>query len=232
MLRWVPEGTNIDFIHKRWFTFALSALLLIGSLGVLFDRGLNFGIDFTGGTLIEVRLAEVPDLGALRTDLNNLNLGSISIQEFGQEQDFLIRLPEQKGEAAVQKEAIEKVKVLLAEKSSSIDYRRVEFVGPQVGKELKKKGLYAILFSMLGMLAYIWFRFEWQFSVAAILALLHDAIATIGLFALTQMEFNLSTVAAILMIAGYSINDTVVVFDRIRENLRKFKKMDIFEALE
>jgi preprotein translocase SecF subunit len=200
-------------------------------LGVLFDRGLNFGIDFTGGTLIEVRMAEVPDLGNLRTDLNGLNLGAISIQEFGQEQDFLIRLPEQKGEASVQKEAIEKVKALLAEKSSTIDYRRVEFVGPQVGKELKKKGLYAIVFSMLGMLAYIWFRFEWQFSIAAIIALLHDAIATIGLFALTQMEFNLSTVAAILMIAGYSINDTVVVFDRIRENLRKFKKMDIFEVL-
>ncbi len=242
MLKWVPEDTKIDFISKRFMAFVLSGLLLVGSLFLIVTNGLNFGIDFTGGTLIEVRVPdEASDLTALRTELNTLQLGSISIQEFGAPDDLLIRLPEQEGDASVQQEAISKVRAMLNEKYSStvegeaqaqgVDYRRVEFVGPQVGEELKRKGFYAVLFSMLGMLAYIWFRFEWQFSVAAICALVHDTLIVVGLFALTQMEFNLSTVAAILMIAGYSINDTVVVFDRIRENLRKFKKMAVAEVL-
>lgn len=232
MLKWVPENTNIDFIGKRFVAFALSAILIVGSLGLLFTNGLNFGIDFTGGTLIEIKLEEENiDLSELRTELNAQELGAISIQEFGAPNDLLIRLPEQEGESDAQQAAIDKVRAVLDEKYENVDYRRTEFVGPQVGEELKKKGMYAVLFSILGMLVYIWFRFEWQFSVAAIIALIHDSLATIGLFALTQMEFNLSTVAAILMIAGYSINDTVVVFDRIRENLRKFKKMPIFEVL-
>ncbi len=231
MLKWVPENTKINFIGMRWGAFVLSSMLIVASLGLLFSKGLNFGIDFTGGTLIEVRTVATPDLSKLRGDLNGLELGGISIQEFGAPNDILIRLPEQAGGTTEQEAAITSVKNLLEEQYTEVDYRRVEFVGPQVGEELKKKGMYAVLFSMLGMLAYIWFRFEWQFSVAAIIALLHDSIAIIGLFALTQMEFNLSTVAAILMIAGYSINDTVVVFDRIRENLRKFKKMHVHEVL-
>ena len=236
MLKWVPENTKIDFIGKRFIAFVFSAVLLVGSLGLLFTNGLNFGIDFTGGTLIEIRTPdEAPDLGELRSELNTLELGAISIQEFGAPNDLLIRLPEQEGDNTAQQAAINKVRDALdakyADSEEGVDYRRTEFVGPQVGEELKKKGMYAVLFSILGMLVYIWFRFEWQFSVAAIAALIHDSLATIGLFALTQMEFNLSTVAAILMIAGYSINDTVVVFDRIRENLRKFKKMHVFEVL-
>lgn len=256
MLKWVPENTHINFVGMRFVAFALSAILLIGSLGVISTKGLNFGIDFTGGTLIEVRVPdEAPNLGDLRQELNGLGLGAISIQEFGAPDDLLIRLPEQEGDSEVQQEAINKVRTMLDEYysqqqeediqeqkeesetaavdvvSSAVDYRRIEFVGPQVGEELKQKGMYAVLFSILGMLVYIWFRFEWQFSIAAIIALIHDSLATVGLFALTQMEFNLSTVAAILMIAGYSINDTVVVFDRIRENLRKFKKMPMAEVL-
>ena len=232
----------------RFVAFAFSTLIILGSLFMIATKGLNFGIDFTGGTLIEIRVeGKTPNLGELRENLNELELGAISIQEFGAPNDLLIRLPEQEGDAKVQQAAIDKVREMLDEEfapeaeteadgvqeiiSPYVDYRRVEFVGPQVGEELKRKGLYAVLFSILGMLLYIWFRFEWQFSVAAIIALLHDSIATIGLFALTQMEFNLSTVAAILMIAGYSINDTVVVFDRIRENLRKFKKMPILQLL-
>lgn len=236
MLNWVPRNTNINFIGMRFIAFAMSLLLLAGSLGLLATKGLNFGIDFTGGTLIEVRVPEeAPNLSELRSKLNELDLGAISIQEFGAPDDLLIRLPEQEGGPEEQQGAINKVRDMLdqkyAESEEGVDYRRTEFVGPQVGEELKKKGMYAVLFSILGMLVYIWFRFEWQFSVAAIAALIHDSLATIGLFALTQMEFNLSTVAAILMIAGYSINDTVVVFDRIRENLRKFKKMPLFELL-
>ncbi len=230
--RLVPEETHWNFIGLRFLAYMFSAALIIGSIGVTMNKGLNFGIDFTGGTVIEIKTPEQPDLGALRTLLNDLALGAISIQEFGEPDDLLIRLPQQEGDEEVQQQAIADVQTALNDVFSDageVDYRRVEYVGPQVGAELKKQGLLAVLFSLGGILAYVWFRFEWQFGVAAVVALAHDTIAIIGLFALTQMEFNLSTVAAILMIAGYSINDTVIVFDRIRENLRKFKKMPLIE---
>ncbi len=238
-IRFVPQDSNINFIGMRMIAFVFSVVLILGSIGVTVKNGLNLGIDFTGGTVIEIRTPVTPNLEALRTTLNDLNLGAISIQEFGQIDDLLIRLPSQKKPDGWDKEvdeepnevAIEIVRETLNEafEGQKVDYRRIEYVGPQVGEELKLKGLYAILFSLLGILTYIWFRFEWQFGIAAIIALAHDAIATIGLFALLQMEFNLSTVAAILMIAGYSINDTVVVFDRVRENLRKYKKKPLLE---
>ncbi len=237
-LRFVPQNCSINFIGIRYIAYLLSIGLIIGSVAITAQKGLNLGIDFTGGTVIEIRTPVEPDLEGLRTSLNALNLGSVSIQEFGQSDDLLIRLPEQKrpenwkkGDEEPSNQAITLVRETLDKtfEGRTVDYRRVEFVGPQVGEELKRKGLYAIIFSLLGILTYIWFRFEWQFGVAAVIALAHDAIATIGLFALTQMEFNLSTVAAILMIAGYSINDTVVVFDRIRENLRKYKKKPLSE---
>lgn len=230
-IRLVPEETNVDFIGKRFLAFALSLVVIIGSLGLTFSKGLNFGIDFTGGTVIEIRVPEAPVLGEMRTELNGLELGAISLQEFGDPTDLMIRLPQQEGGEGAQQAAIDKVRASLDARFGEgvVDYRRTEFVGPQVGEELKKAGALAVLWSLIGILAYIWFRFEWQFGVAAIIALTHDTIAIIGLFALTQMEFNLSTVAALLMIAGYSINDTVVVFDRIRENLRKYKKMPLPE---
>ena len=237
MMNILPQDTKINFIGMRFIAFAVSAFILLASIFLLSTKGLNYGIDFTGGTLVEIKVSTTsPDLGALRTGLNALELGAISLQEFGAPDDLLIRMPEQKvvegsDAAQVQNTALLTLKSYLNNQFETVDYRRVEFVGPQVGEELKRQGLYAVLFSILGMLVYIWFRFEWQFSAAAIIALIHDSLATIGFFALTQMEFNLSTVAAILMIAGYSINDTVVVFDRIRENLRKFKKMPIFELL-
>ncbi len=217
----------INFIGLRYIAFIFSAILIIGSLGLTATKGLNFGIDFTGGTLIEIRLETEADLSVLRENLNTLDLGGISIQEFGAPNDLLIRMPEQPGGEEVQQAAIKTIRASLEETYQNIDYRRVEYVGPQVGEELKKQGLYAILFSLMGIMGYIALRFEWRFGLAGILALAHDAIATIGFFALTQMEFNLSTVAAVLLVAGYSINDTVVVFDRIRENLRKFKKMPL-----
>jgi len=230
-LRFVPQDSNINVIGLRMLACIVSVTIMIGALGLIGAKGLNLGIDFTGGTVIEIRTPVAPNLEALRNKLNDLNLGAISIQEFGRPDDLLIRLAEQKKPANWDNEkepndiAIEEVRKSLDDAfEGQVDYRRVEFVGPQVGKELKLKGLYAIIFSLIGIMTYIWFRFEWQFGVAAIIALAHDSLATIGLFALTQMEFNLSTVAAILMIAGYSINDTVVVFDRIRENLRKYKK--------
>lgn len=233
LLKLIPAETNIDFIGKRYLAFAVSCILLTGSIFLIVADGLNFGVDFTGGTVIEVRVPETPDLGELRKTLNDLNMGAVSLQEFGQPDDLMIRLPEQEGGPDAQKAAIDAVRGVLDEAfpEGEVEYRRTEFVGPQVGEELKLQGLYAILFSLAGILAYIWLRFEWQFGVAAVVALAHDAIATIGLFAVTQMEFNLSTVAAILMIAGYSINDTVVVFDRIRETLRQYRKMKLSDVL-
>ncbi len=232
-LQIIPDDINLNFLGLRRVAFVISMIIILGSISLTVKDGLNFGIDFTGGTLIEVRTPVVPDLTEMRQALGGLDLGSISIQEFGQPDDLLIRLPQQEGGPEAEKAAIEAVRALLDEKfgNDAVEYRRVEFVGPQVGEELKRQGLYAVLFSLIGILAYIWFRFEWQFGIAAVIALAHDAIATIGLFALTQMEFNLSTVAAILMIAGYSINDTVVVFDRVREKLRKYKKMPLNELL-
>lgn len=254
-IRFVPQNININFIGLRFLAYIVSACIIVGSIGLVMKNGLNMGIDFTGGTAIEIRTpVEQPDLEALRKNLNGLGLGSVSIQEFGRSDDLLIRLAEQQESAEEEaardvcleenKKAREKCpsandRAILAVRAAldkayaeqgAVDYRRVEFVGPQVGEELKTQGMYAVLFSLIGILTYVWFRFEWQFGVAAIVALLHDSIATIGLFALTQMEFNLSTVAAILMIAGYSINDTVVVFDRIRENLRKYKKKPLAEV--
>lgn len=225
-LRLVPEETKVDFISKRFIAFAFSCVLLLSSVFFAATSGLNFGIDFTGGTLIEIKTEGPADLSAMRGDLEQLDLGGISLQEFGEPDDVLIRLPKQDGGADAQQAAIDSVRGVLGEE---VDYRRVEYVGPQVGEELKEAGLIAILCSLGGILLYIWFRFEWQFGIAAIMALAHDAIATVGLFSFTQMEFNLSTVAAVLMIAGYSINDTVVVFDRIRENMRRFKKMSLSE---
>lgn len=230
-LRFIPDDTKIDFLGKRFLCFALSTVLIVGSIFLTGTRGLNLGIDFTGGTLIEVAVPQDPDLSALRSSLNGLKLGSVSLQEFGDKRNLMIRLPQQSGGPEAQKAAIDKVQAKLSEifSSAPVDYRRTEYVGPQVGKELKLKGLYAMLFSMAGILAYIWMRFEWQFGIAAVLALLHDAIATIGLFAVTRMEFDLSTLAAVLLVAGYSINDTVVIFDRIRENIRKYRKMPLPE---
>ncbi len=241
-IRFIPEDSNVNFIGMRWVAFALSGILIAFSIFVLVQKGLNMGIDFTGGMVVEIRTPVSPDLEKMRSQINELKLGAVSIQEFGSADDLLIRLPEQVAPEGWEppsedmKDYNNFVIAGLQEKingmfeGGQVDYRRIEFVGPQVGSELKLKGLYAVLFSLLGIMTYIWFRFEWQFGMAAIVALIHDSIAVLGLFSLTQMEFNLSTVAAILMIAGYSINDTVVVFDRIREDLRKYKKKPLAEV--
>ena len=228
ILKLVPEETNINFIGLRKMAFVLSIALIIGGLFVAFNQKLNFGIDFTGGTLVEIKTkAEVADIPAMRTELAELNIGAISVQEFGASDEILIRIPQQERDEAEQKEAMDQVRAVLEKHVD--EYRRVEFVGPQVGAELIEAGSKALIYALVGILLYIWVRFEWQFGVAAVVALAHDTLLTIGFFAVTQMEFTLSTVAAVLMIAGYSINDTVVVFDRVRENMRKFKKKSLFD---
>ncbi|MBV6632515.1 MAG: protein translocase subunit SecF [Alphaproteobacteria bacterium] len=226
---YTPSNLGIPFMKRRVIGFVLSALLIVFGIGDLFVQGLNFGIDFRGGILLEVQTEGPADIGTMRQDLNALNLGEVTLQEFGADDVALIRVQRQEGDETAQAAAIESIKEVLG---SEFELRRQEFVGPQVGEELIQAGILAIVFSLLGILVYVWFRFEWQFAVGAVAALLHDTIATIALFSLTQMEFNLSTVAAVLTIAGYSINDTVVVFDRMRENLRKYKRESLITIID
>ena len=228
-LKIVPENTAIDFQKRNKIAALFSAVLILGSLGIFLLQGLNLGIDFKGGILLEARTSEAQaDISGLRDDLGALGLGEVSIQGFGAPQDVLIRVQRQEGDETAQIAALAKITDSLG---ADYEVRRTEFVGPTVGAELKEKGILAVFCALLAIMVYIWFRFEWQFSVAAILALSHDILSTIGLFAVTSFEFNLATVAAILTIAGYSINDTVVVFDRVRENLRRYKSREQREIL-
>ena len=218
----VPVGTRIDFMRFRRFAGVLSLVLCVASVGLFLAKGLNYGIDFRGGILLEIRTPEPANLSELRSTLGGLDLGEVQLQEFGRDTDVLIRIERQAGGEKAQLEAVEIAKNALG---GEVDYRRTEFVGPKVGAELIEAGITAVLVALAAMLVYIWFRFEWQFGIGAVIALLHDVFLTIGIFSLIGLEFNLSTVAAILTIAGYSINDTVVIYDRVRENLRKYKQM-------
>jgi preprotein translocase SecF subunit len=228
-LKLVPSDTSINFLKHRRIALIFSLFLIASSIGLFVVKGLNLGIDFKGGILIEARNTTGPaDISGLRADLGQLGLGDISLQEFGTPTDVLVRVQRQEGDEEAQIAAIAAISSTLGD---SYDIRRTEFVGPTVGAELAEKGMLAVACALLAIMVYIWFRFEWQFSIAAILALAHDVLSTVGLFALTSFEFNLATVAAILTIAGYSINDTVVVFDRVRENLRRYKSYEIEDII-
>ena len=228
-LRLVPSAPNVPFLRYRSAAVVVSGVLIALSILFLVARGLNFGIDFVGGILIEVRTEQVEDIGQMRAQLGGLGLGEISLQEFGAATDLLIRVQRQEGGDQAQAAAISAVQTALGDRVA--EYRRVEFVGPTVGAELIEAGATAVILAMLAILAYIWVRFEWQYGLCAVIALVHDVVTTIGLFAFIQHEFNLATVAALLTIAGYSINDTVVVFDRVRENMRRYKKATVIEVL-
>lgn len=228
-LKFFPDDININFIRQRYVAFALSLLAMLASFYLIGVKGFNYGIDFTGGTLIEIETQETPDIGALRETLNGLGLGDIMLQEFGDVKTLLIRVPGQGDDPALQNAAIESVRAQIDSRYADTDYRRVEFVGPQVGEELKMKGVYAVLFALMGIMAYVWFRYEWQFGIAALVCILHDIVLTLGFMAFVGMTFDLTTLAAILMVAGFSINDTVVIFDRIREIMRKYRKLPMSE---
>jgi preprotein translocase subunit SecF len=228
-LQVIPAGTKIPFMAMHKVNFAISVLMIVASIILVGVKGLNYGIDFRGGILLDVRTKGPADLPAMRAALNSLQLGEVGLQEFGAPDTVLIRLQRQEGGEAAQQAAIAKVREALG---PTVDYRRVEVVGPQVSEELLRHGLYALVAALLAIMVYVWFRFEWQFGVAAILAELHDILSTVGLFSLLGLEFNLTTVAALLTLAGYSINDTVVVFDRVRENLRKYKSMPLRQLLD
>src|SRR5690242_371135 len=217
---------NINFMGMRTFGFMLSGLLTIASIVLFFTHGLNYGIDFSGGTIIEVRSTSGPaDLGKMRSDLDSLGLHA-TLQNFGGPEDVLIRLQEQSDKT--QEQTVNQVKAKLG---SAYEYRRTEVVGPTVGAELIKAGVEATVLALFAIAVYVWFRFEWPFGVGAMLSTLHDTITTVGLFSLLQIEFNLTTLAAILTIAGYSINDTVVIYNRVRETMRRYKSMGFAELI-
>jgi len=220
------EDSKINFMKMHKAAFALSFSLILLSFFLLFTRGLNFGIDFSGGILIEARMAEKPNVGKVRKILKN-TAKDIQIQNVGT-QDLLIRVAKDNQE---QSELVKKIQSALNKNFQDISYRKVDYVGPQIGAELINKGFIALFVSFFFILVYIWIRFDLQFGVGGIIALLHDAIITLGFFSLTQIEFNTTSIAAILTIIGYSINDSVVIYDRIRENMRKFKKMALVNII-
>jgi preprotein translocase subunit SecF len=227
-LKFVPDNADYPFMKFARIGFVVSAVLVVASLVSYFYPGLNFGIDFKGGTLVEIRTQGPANLSDLRAKLAALDIGAVELQEFGRPDDVLIRLPVLEQETA-QQEMLAKVRGALGD---SVDYRRTEVVGPKVSAELARDGLIAIFASMLLVGVYLWFRFEWQFALGAIASLVHDVSLTIGLFVLLQLDFDLSIIAAILTIVGYSLNDTVVVYDRVRENLRRYKQLPLSDLID
>ena len=218
----LDKGTHIDFMGKRKLAMGFSLTLIAISLVLLFTRGLSFGIDFTGGTLIEVAYPDAVELGGIRDVLQEAGFSDIQVQHFGTARDVLIRIAPRANTASAK--LSEDVMTALKGADSAVEKRRVEFVGPQVGGELTEQGGLAVLYSLIGILIYVAMRFEYRFSLGAVAALIHDVIITLGVFSLFQVEFDLTVLAAILAVIGYSLNDTIVVFDRIRENFRKMRK--------
>jgi preprotein translocase subunit SecF len=231
-LRLVPDGTRIHFMRGRFAGLIVSAILSTISVVLFFHPGLHYGIDFQGGIVMEVRTPAAADFPQLRGVLAAQDVGVASLQQFGSPNDVLVRLPTQPGGEAAQQKAIDRVREALTREVAGAQIRRVEQVGPSVSGELFRGGMMALGLSMLAMLAYIWFRFEWQFGVGAIVTLILDVTKTIGFYVIADFQFNLSSVAAILTIMGFSINDKVVVYDRVRENLRKYKSMPLRQLID
>lgn len=228
-IKFIKFDTHIKFLSKMATFLTISIMLVILSIGTIFFKGLNFGIDFNGGTIIEVqKIIGNADVSEMRERLSSLDIGNTQLQEFGKETDLLIRVEQNSDQEGSQQAIIKKITETI---QSDYEIRRIEVVGPKVSGELIQKGITAVIASIVCVLIYIWFRFEWQFGVGAIVALIHDIVITIGVFSLFQLEFNLSIIAALLTIVGYSLNDTVVIYDRIREELRKYKKMPILELI-
>jgi preprotein translocase subunit SecF len=229
LLRIVPDDTRFDFMRFRRISFPISAALSIAAILLYFFHGLNFGIDFVGGTLMEVQTKNGPaDLASMGATIGALNLGEVQLQQFGAPNDVLIRLSEQPGGDAAQQVAVQKVREALG---GTVEYRRVEVVGPSVSTELLSYGTIGLVLAIGAILIYLWFRFEWQFALGAMIANVHDLVLTVGFMSLTRIDFDLTSIAALLTILGYSLNDTVVIYDRIRELLRRYKRMPMPDLL-
>jgi preprotein translocase subunit SecF len=231
LLKLIPDDTNIDFLRWRNVAMAFSMLLVAASIALIAVNGLNFGVDFAGGQVVRAHFAQPPSLDTLRGQVEGYGLGNPSIQEFGSPQDISIRLPLPEGGEEGANAAASKVRAALAKDYPGVRIDAVDTVSGKVSEELVRDGALALLLSAIGITIYIWIRFEWQFGVGALFSLFHDVTLTLGFFALTQMEFDLNVVAALLTLIGYSLNDTIVIYDRVRENLRKYRKMDIVSLL-
>lgn len=254
LLKLIPDKTAVPFTRWRMIAGIFSAALMLASIGAVATLGLNFGVDFKGGVTVEVADDEPIDIGSVRDAVQALNLGDVKVQainDFGDSKPAIVVFVEQQEvdsedvdsetpaadtsideEGAQQRAAVQVQDALKVLLGSDLEIRKVDVVGPTVSGELIQKGILAVIIAIVGMLVYIWLRFEWQFSLGAIAALIHDVVITLGMFAVTRLEFNLAIIAAILTIVGYSMNDTVVVYDRVRENLRRFKKMDLRELID
>jgi preprotein translocase subunit SecF len=229
LLRIVPDDTKFDFMRFRRISFPASAALSILAIVLYFTHGLNFGIDFQGGTLLEIQAKSgTADLQTMRGTLSALGLGEVQLQQFGGPADVLIRIAQQPGGETAQQAAVEKVRGALG---ADVDYRRIEVVGPRVSGELLYKGILGVFAAIAAILVYLWFRFEWQFALGAMIANVHDLVLTLGFMSVTQIDFDLTSIAALLTILGYSLNDTVVIYDRIREMLRRYKRLSMPDLL-
>ena len=231
-LRFVPDKTNIKFMRGRFAGIIVSVVLSVLSIGLMIYPGINYGIDFKGGIMIEARTPQAADFGALRQMLNGLGLGQVQLQEFGSANEVLMRIERQEGGGEAQQQAVNKVREALNAKVPGVEIRRVEAVEGSVSENLKSDAELAMGLAFLAMLIYIWFRFDWQFGVGALVTLLLDVTKTFGFFVITHLQFDLAAIAAILTIMGFSINDKVVVYDRVRENLRKYKSMPLRELID
>jgi preprotein translocase subunit SecF len=225
LLKLVPDETNVDFLRWRGMAIVISTLLIAASIALLAVKGLNFGVDFAGGQMARIAFSQPPQLDRLRSTINGLNLGDASIQEIGSANQVQVRMPLPEGGEAGANRAASQLRQAVTRAFPDARFLAVDTVSGKVSGELVRAGALALLLAMIGISIYIWIRFEWQFGVGALFSLFHDVTITLGFFALTQLEFDLNVVAALLTLIGYSLNDTIVVYDRIRENLRKYRKM-------
>ncbi len=229
-LKFLPDNPNIDFIKLRNLSITITAILLASSFYSMATKSFNFGIDFAGGISMEVRASEQPDLAKMRQVLGDLDIGEVILQNFGSPQDLSIRVGISSEENLLS--SINIIKQTLADNFSyELEYRNVSFVGPQVGAEMIKSGFIAMTLAFISIMFYVWIRFEWHFGLGVLIALIHDVIIALGFMSYTRFDFNLATIAAILTIIGYSVNDSVVIYDRIRENLRKYSKRDVSDVI-
>lgn len=231
-LQIVPYDTKIDFARHKIFSYVIAIVIVVGSITAFMTKGLNLGIDFKGGILLEIRTPQTADIASMRSTLNGLNLGEVKLQDYGSDRDILIRVEQQDGGESAQGKAVELIRATLDNTfGDGVEYRKIESVGAKVSEDLVSNGLMAIGFALIGMLIYIWVRFEWEYGLAGVVSLLQDALAVLGFYAISGFEFNESAIAAILTTIGYSINDSVVIYDRLRENLRKYKTTSIPDVI-
>ena len=232
LLRIVPDNTNIRFVRLRFVAFAFTILLTVASIGLLATRGLNLGVDFVGGLMIEAGFSGPAPLDDLRVTVNRLNVGETKLQQFGGPNNVAIRLPLPPGDETASQAVVKRVQAAIRAQHPDVSFRRVDTVSGRVSGELIRNGVLAVLLAVIGIAIFTWARFEWHFGVSTLVALFHDVTVTLGFFALTRLEFDLNVVAAILTIVGYSLNDKIVIDDRIRENLRKFRQMEIGSLID